>query len=141
MIDQKVVNQAREAIRLRIQTEREAREYALIPVHKRVKLPKAPKLPRARNNLSAKEHRAFINMVKTAAVCTDCGKDWEPVALGFDHIPELGPKSFEISKGAGRTLGALVAEMVQCEIVCHSCHSIRTNNRIKANRVRRQKSR
>lgn len=77
-------------------------------------------------------YRGLIDAIKTAAVCSDCEKDWEPVALGFDHVPERGPKVFNLSQGSNKDLVDLMAEMAKCDIVCHGCHAIRTNNRIKA---------
>jgi len=87
--------------------------------------------PPAKNSYQKNQYRELVNIIKTAAVCTDCGKDWEPVALGFDHIPERGKKLFSISTGANRSLQELMEEMAKCELVCHSCHAIRTNKRIK----------
>jgi hypothetical protein len=74
----------------------------------------------------------WINDLKTSAVCADCGHDWPPVALGFDHVPERGPKIFAIGASVSRSYEEIKTEIAKCDIVCHSCHAIRTNNRIKA---------
>ena len=56
--------------------------------------------------------------------CVDC-EEADPVILEFD---QLGPKRADISTLVRRGVleSVLVAEMVQCDIVCANCHRRRT---------------
>lgn len=61
--------------------------------------------------------------------CMDCGYAANLNALEFDHVPERGPKMFEISAGVTRGWPTLQAELDKCDVVCANCYSIRTANR------------
>lgn len=72
--------------------------------------------------------RAYIDEVKLAAGCLDCGYKEHSVALDFDHV--RGVKEFNISQGyARRSWAALLREMDKCEVVCSNCHRVRTARR------------
>jgi hypothetical protein len=58
--------------------------------------------------------------------CMDCGREYPPCVMEFDHV--RGEKKFEISK-IKYSVGALRAELAKCELVCANCHRIRTMNR------------
>jgi hypothetical protein len=48
--------------------------------------------------------------------------------MQFDHVPERGPKLFEINYGAilSKGYGLLKKELEKCDLVCANCHAIRT---------------
>jgi hypothetical protein len=69
--------------------------------------------------------REYIAEVKRGAACTDCGGKFEPCALQFDHVPERGPKLFNLGNG-DHSIDAIKAEIAKCDIVCANCHAIRT---------------
>lgn len=60
-------------------------------------------------------------------ICVDCGIDYPPHVLDFDHLPEF-EKSFALSSSGvkGRGLDSVNAEIAKCEIVCANCHRHRT---------------
>jgi hypothetical protein len=62
------------------------------------------------------------------SVCVDCGVDYPPHVLDFDHV---GNKSFGISRALqnGTSLDKIKNEIKKCEIVCSNCHRIRTFER------------
>jgi len=61
--------------------------------------------------------------------CKDCGYSKNSNGLQFDHLPERGKKSFNISSNLGRSWPLIQAELDKCELVCGTCHSIRTAQR------------
>ena len=70
--------------------------------------------------------------------CTDCGRCYEPRIMQFDHIPDRGGKKFEVGQWAAkscRTLAALKAERAKCDLVCPTCHALRTIQRHDENRA------
>ena len=63
--------------------------------------------------------------------CTDCGGRWHPLVMEFDHLPGTG-KLLNIGDGKARKYGwdKLRAEIAKCEVVCPTCHRIRTLRRL-----------
>ena len=72
----------------------------------------------------------YLNSIKLARGCVDCGYRAHAVALDFDHLP-----GFEKRKGVallchrGAKRAVLDAELAKCEIVCANCHRVRTQRR------------
>lgn len=58
--------------------------------------------------------------------CVDCGYNNHPAALEFDH---LGDKEFNIGNILLGSVEQLKRELSKCELVCATCHRIRTSNR------------
>lgn len=56
--------------------------------------------------------------------CTDCGVEYPPYVMQFDHT---GEKTANIADMMGRaSVPALLDEIARCEVVCANCHAIRT---------------
>jgi hypothetical protein len=72
-------------------------------------------------------HRAAAQGYKTITPCKDCGGNFHSEAMEFDHC--RGTKSFDISRGYGKSLPAIIAEMRKCDLVCSICHRKRTASR------------
>jgi hypothetical protein len=91
-----------------------------------------------------KEHLAYtlrVNRRARAAVrelvaglksqpCADCGGRFPPFVMDFDHV--RGKKLGLISRmSTGRMSAAkILAEIDKCEVVCATCHRIRTQLRL-----------
>jgi hypothetical protein len=78
-----------------------------------------------------REHRAgrhVIAAAKKGKPCADCGGTFPPCVMDFDHVPERGPKLFNLGN-ADYGVKAVSEEMAKCDIVCANCHRIRTWNR------------
>ncbi len=55
--------------------------------------------------------------------CADCGES-DPVVLEFDHLRD---KQFDVCQGfEERAWASVLEEMKKCDVVCASCHRIRT---------------
>jgi hypothetical protein len=70
--------------------------------------------------------RAFIHAVK-ARPCADCGIQYPPVVMDFDHV--RGNKRFGLAKRVTASLATLAAEVEKCDVVCSNCHRLRTEYR------------
>lgn len=66
--------------------------------------------------------------LKEGRSCTDCGGYFPPCVLHWDHVPERGPKLFNLGR-ADYSLDKVLAEIAKCDLVCANCHAIRTWNR------------
>lgn len=71
--------------------------------------------------------RNFINGLKSFP-CDDCKQTFIPEAMDFDHV--RGEKKFNISSAMKRrSLKEVLEEVAKCDLVCATCHRIRTFNR------------
>jgi hypothetical protein len=61
----------------------------------------------------------------------DCGGRWPPIVMEFDHLPGT-EKRANLGDGKARKFGwrTLQAEIAKCEVVCPTCHRIRTLRRL-----------
>lgn len=74
----------------------------------------------------AQEKRDWINTFKQVP-CTDCGRKYPPILMDFDHVPEKGIK-IDIVMRLGKKKA--LEEIAKCEVVCPTCHRIRTVTRL-----------
>lgn len=61
--------------------------------------------------------------------CTDCGIEYDPVCMQWDHLPE-----YEKVASLGTLLSLhnkakILEEIQKCELVCANCHCLRTKSR------------
>jgi hypothetical protein len=59
--------------------------------------------------------------------CLDCGWAGDPDGFEFDHLPERGMPDRTV--GMHRSWVRIKAELKKCELVCGTCHNIRTARR------------
>jgi hypothetical protein len=70
----------------------------------------------------ARSLRLFLNEIKMARGCTDCGYRQHPAALDFDHVSGAKERLVSFAKSRAQAL----AEIEKCEVRCSNCHRIRT---------------
>lgn len=63
--------------------------------------------------------------------CADCGIQYLPPAMDFDHLPGVD-KLFDIANHKMGAWSDVLAEIAKCEVVCSNCHRIRTWSRGRA---------
>src|SRR5688500_18631937 len=73
-------------------------------------------------------HIAYIrNIIATAKdrPCVDCGQQYHPCCMEFDHV--RGEKKFGLAKSArtNRSIQEILDEIAKCEIRCVICHRLR----------------
>jgi hypothetical protein len=76
------------------------------------------------------EYRERIRVLKSVP-CADCGGEFDPVCMDFDHV-DPASKEFNISEwAASAKVGwkRIEAEIAKCEVVCANCHRLRSKVR------------
>ena len=73
-------------------------------------------------------------VLKTGKPCTDCGGTFHIAAMEWDHVPERGPKLFNIGAG-DYSLAKTLTEIAKCDLVCANCHRVRTWDRHRGQEV------
>lgn len=73
------------------------------------------------------ERRHWLDSIKVAAGCKDCGCPGPAEVLTFDHV--RGEKKFGVGSSWNQGKQALVEEIAKCEVVCANCHAKRTKAR------------
>lgn len=78
-----------------------------------------------------KAFREFLDEIKSSSPCKDCGVQYIPFVMQFDHV--IGVKKFNISEWSQVDVNKedLLNEIRKCDLVCSNCHAIRTWNRLK----------
>src|SRR5258706_7316637 len=61
--------------------------------------------------------------------CFDCKQTFPWYVMEFDHVPERGPKTRNVTQALAGNKKAIDKEVSKCDIVCGNCHNIRTYNR------------
>jgi hypothetical protein len=63
--------------------------------------------------------------------CADCGGRWHPLIMEFVHLPGT-VKRTDLGHARSRKLGLVTvqAEIAKCEVVCPTCHRVRTMRRL-----------
>ncbi len=84
----------------------------------------------------AKKHRVVDYLIKKYGriPCMDCDKVWPWCAMDFDHRPgevkEFGIGVFSNNKATPERVAQIEKEISKCDLVCASCHRVRTQERV-----------
>lgn len=83
-----------------------------------------------KTSAARRKAREYIYGIKRKSICVDCaaeGRDgkWPIAVLHFDHVPERGPKLFNIGNG-DYAIKTVETEIAKCDVVCANHHAIRT---------------
>lgn len=65
----------------------------------------------------------WVRNFKLKQGCKDCGYNLHHAGLEFDHIND---KVCNVSSLVGRSMKMIQKELIKCEVVCGTCHGIRT---------------
>jgi Zn ribbon nucleic-acid-binding protein len=68
----------------------------------------------------------WIRNYKVEQGCFDCGYNEHHAGLEFDHREE---KDKNVPAMASYSRAKLLSEIAKCDVVCGTCHNIRTYNR------------
>jgi hypothetical protein len=70
-------------------------------------------------------NRDYVRELKESTPCCDCGRSYVYLAMDFDHV--TGDKEGDVCRMVQNvTLTRLKSEIAKCEIVCATCHRLRT---------------
>lgn len=76
------------------------------------------------------ERQQWVDSLKAASPCSDCGMKFPPECMDFDHLPGSKKKADVCFLCAQRKpKEEILAEIKKCQLVCANCHRIRTKNR------------
>jgi hypothetical protein len=80
----------------------------------------------AQNNSRQIAFRAWYTSLKAGKPCADCGREFHPAAMHWDHLPGQKKKAAlgVLVRHGSRKL--VLEEIAKCELVCANCHAIRT---------------
>ena len=71
-------------------------------------------------------NRRFLQKYKTNKGCVDCGYNENHAGMEFDHVKG---KYKNVSNMVNYSMKKILEELAKCEVVCGTCHNIRTYNR------------
>jgi hypothetical protein len=83
----------------------------------------------AENNRRQDEFRAWYVGLKAGRPCADCGVEFHPVAMHWDHLPGFKKEAalgFLVRLGSRQRV---LDEIAKCELVCANCHAVRSFKR------------
>lgn len=71
------------------------------------------------------EREAYVFQLKIQNPCVDCGENYHPCQMQYDHIgtDKVASVSDMIRN---HTLARVKLEIAKCELVCANCHAMRT---------------
>lgn len=73
------------------------------------------------------ERRRDLVYALKARPCADCGIQYPPCVMDFDHLQD---KKFELgSANWSRKFENILIEAAKCDVVCSNCHRLRTDQR------------
>lgn len=61
--------------------------------------------------------------------CADCGVEYPPHVMQFDHIGDGKVSDIAALASSGVSVETLMVEIAKCEVVCANCHADRTYRR------------
>lgn len=73
----------------------------------------------------SKQNREWMNDLKVEFGCACCGYNEHPEGLDFDHLFD---KKFNIGRGGTMSKKRLEKEINKCQVLCGTCHHIKTRN-------------
>lgn len=76
-----------------------------------------------------KEFTKWARNLKNAP-CTDCGIQYHPVCMQWDHLPEYEKLDSIANIVKSGSKAKVLAEIEKCELVCANCHALRTHYRL-----------
>ena len=82
------------------------------------------------------EFRAWTDSIKADRPCLDCGGEFPPYLMDFDHV--RGVKRYSIGNMANHKRERVLEEIAKCELVCRICHRIRTHSRVSPSKTPRR---
>lgn len=72
---------------------------------------------------------ARFNLLKMDRPCYDCGGQFAPESMDWDHRPGQ-VKKFDVAEGVrSRSDDEVMEEINKCQLVCANCHRVRTKAR------------
>jgi hypothetical protein len=98
---------------------------------KRISYPSEAEYKAAYMRARYRENAEWMRAYKIEKGCTDCGYNSHHAGLEFDHLEGRdGDPKLCVAALMGKSLNRIKAEIGKCEVVCGTCHRVRTWNRL-----------
>lgn len=78
-----------------------------------------------RNKQSRRKKREWLNALKEANPCMDCGVSYPARVMDFHHVREEKIGNLGTMLSVSASWEELKAEVAKCEIICANCHRLR----------------
>jgi predicted HNH restriction endonuclease len=87
------------------------------------------KVSRGRQIVARRARLRQIVIAAKSCPCTDCGVQYPPVVMDFDHV--RGTKLLNIGQASMKNYSPqrILDEILKCEVVCSNCHRLREESR------------
>jgi hypothetical protein len=72
---------------------------------------------------------AYLTELKESTPCADCGRFFQACSMDFDHLADKSAGISDKVANGKWGMARILAEVAKCEIVCASCHRVRTRDR------------
>jgi len=73
---------------------------------------------------------AWMREYKVSQGCVDCGYNKHHAGLEFDHREGRTKGERAVAGLMGRSLNRIKEEIAKCDVVCGTCHNVRTWDRL-----------
>jgi hypothetical protein len=83
----------------------------------------------AQNKRRQAEFMAWYINLKAGRPCTDCGLEFHPAAMQWDHLPGHNKKADLAFLARRGSRERVLEEIAKCELVCANCHAVRSYRR------------
>ena len=81
---------------------------------------------RKHNKIIRQRNREYVHNIKANTPCVDCGGQFSPYAMQFDHLFDKENDVSNLMRSCV-SLERLQTEINKCEVVCANCHAVRTH--------------
>ena len=79
-----------------------------------------------------RKNTEWVRAFKVEQGCADCGFDGHHAGLEFDHREDRQGANTWVARLMGKSLNRIKEEIAKCDVVCGTCHNIRTFERLQA---------
>lgn len=86
----------------------------------------------ALNKKNRQRNKDYVQALKEALPCTDCGNHFPHFSMQYDHTGDDKIAAISIMVLAGSSIKRLDEEIAKCDLVCANCHLARTWTRTHA---------
>jgi len=74
-------------------------------------------------------NRDYVNEIKSRTPCLDCGVQYHPQVMEYDHVRGDKVDAVAYLVRTRRSIKVIQTEIDKCELVCANCHRMRTVRR------------
>lgn len=77
-----------------------------------------------------RKNTEWMRQYKLDQGCADCGYNAHHAGLEFDHRDGVDNQNNRVARLMGKSINRIKEEIAKCDVVCGTCHRIRTFERL-----------